>query len=181
MKKKIKSAMWIIFITILILVVIVWFLWIPEIIKHESKMWYKLTEEYLNVWTKYVVWKQVNKINIFNINEEESCLDWSIVWLKILNNDVLFYFDLNNAWPVKTIDKEWDEKILYYNYITFLNTDNLSVKNINDIPKFWYINWDNLQFYAETDLKNLTQEQQKIFKELEQNPTIIINWVDYSK
>ncbi len=61
----------------------------------------------------------------------------------------------------------------------YSETENL--KWIDYMPKFWYLSWDKVEFYSENDMENLSEEMQKIFREIEAYPTVIVNWVDYTR
>jgi len=129
--------------------------------------WYKLTETYLKVWD-YKIWKQKWFYNICHNNN--WCLNWEILGIK---NNTYFFIKLNN-WKWYIGEEE------FFGYKLFKKDNRIVVYNLNDLPKFWILNWNNLEFYSQNDLKNLSKEKQNIFKELEKNPKIIINWTDYT-
>lgn len=68
-----------------------------------------------------------------------------------------------------------------YDYYFYNRRDYVTINSLDDLPKYWYLNWNELKFYSKNDLKNLPTKTQAIFKELEKNPTIIIDGVNHTK
>ena len=62
----------------------------------------------------------------------------------------------------------------------FRHSTEISLKSIDYLPKFWSLSWDKVEFYSEKDMENLPEETQKTFREIEKNPTIIVDWKDYT-
>lgn len=160
----------------LLLLWIVLFIWGPP--------WksYKLTEKYLTIWD-YTIWKQQYYNNICSTSS--WCLDWEIKWLKEINQEIYLFIQINHwNWTA------WDKKFYGYTLYkwkptlfesTYKYDNKLTVNDLNDLPKFWHLSNNKLKFYSENDLSKLPQEQQNIFKELEKNPTIVIDGMDYTK
>lgn len=136
--------------------------------------WNKLTEVYLESWD-YEIWKQKWFYNI--CNKKDWCLNWEILWLEEIYNDTYIYVKIN-YWSWYIIDKNNEQKD-FYRYRLY--SDELEINNLSEIPKYWYLSNNKLIFYSENELKNLSEEQQIIFKELETKPRIIINWINYSQ
>lgn len=177
MNKKIILAVWII---IIIFSVYMWWELYFDWKKSNSQ---EFQEIYMNLWDNYQIWKY-NKINkLCNKDKKISCLNWEIKWFKQVNWEVYLYLYLYSKESIGTYS-DWKTKVLDYSYKLFLNVNDeksVIVKLKENIPKFWYLSNNELKFYSENDLINLSHEKQDIFKELEENPTIIIDGVDYSK
>lgn len=172
LKKYIKFFFWIISWIIVLSIIWLWIVWFIWWFPWKS---YNLTEKYLKIWN-YSIWKQDYYYNI--CDNREWCLNWEILWLKQNRNDIYIYIRINHwIWSVG-LNKN---KIDFFSYYLFNRNDYYKVNNINDLPEYWLIQDNNLSFYSENDLQNLPKEQKQIFKELEQNPKIIINRVDYTK
>jgi hypothetical protein len=144
--------------------------------------WNKLTQTYLKIWD-YTIWKQKWFYNICSTSS--WCLDWEIWWFKEVNSNIYIYIEVNYwnwiSWDTKFYDYnlfKWKPTLFGSSYM--YDTD-VTIYDLNDLPKYWYLSNNSLKLYSENDLKRLPQEQQQIFKELEKNPTIIIDWVDYTK
>lgn len=135
--------------------------------------WYKLTETYLKTWD-YKIWKQKWFNNICNV--DKWCFNWKMLWLKQDWNDIFIYININYEKGIVGYEKN---KKYYYNY--FKKENHITIYNLNDLPKYWILSNNNLEFYSENDLENLSKEQQYIFNKLEEKPEIIINGIDYTK
>ncbi len=132
----------------------------------------------MDLWNNYQIWKY-NKVNkVCNKNKEIWCLNWEIKWISFISNNIYFYIYRSD---VITTYTDGSSEITKYSYNLFKNNKRKYVTDLLDLPKYWYLLNNELKFYSENDLQNLSEEQQKIFKELEENPTIIIDWVDYTK
>lgn len=136
--------------------------------------WWKLTEVYTTIWS-YNIWKEKFRTNI--CNKEDWCLNGEILWFKENKYDIYIYIKPNFSTITWTIN----EDLFWYDYQIYKNEKSKIFKNIDSIPIFWYLSNNKLEFYSEKDLEKLPKEQQKIFKDLEENPTVIIDWVDYTK
>lgn len=139
---------------------------------------YKLTEIYLSVWD-YNIWKQQYYNNICKKNI--WCFNGELLWLREINNYIYIIIDTKySKWW--SINKEtWEIEIKNYDYYMFERSNYKVVDNINDIPIYWYLSKNNLEFYSENDFDKLPENQRKIFEEIENNPSIVINEVNYSK
>jgi hypothetical protein len=157
----------------LVLVIIWIFIWWMPWMSFEVP-WNKLTETYLKVWD-YKIGKQKFQHNI--CHKKDWCIIWKILWLKIDENDYIYiYYELNHS-----NGYIWVEKENFYAYRIYKNYEisDTIIYDLNDLPKFFILTWSSLNLYSENDLETLPQEQQEIFKELEENPSIIINWEVY--
>lgn len=157
------------------------YLWLPFYLEQDKKAWRKLSEVYGDVWINYEIWKHYWVNKICNKDKKVGCLNSELKGLKFIDdNNIYLYFYLYRSvtnWSYKNEPSH----ILGYGYDLFLNSKNFFVQDEWDIPEFWYIYWGKIIFYSGKDLKKLPMEQQNIFKELEKNPTIVIDWVDYIK
>lgn len=136
--------------------------------------WNQLTKTYLKVGD-YKIWKQKWFYNI--CSKDKWCLDWKLKWISILSNDIYLYIEINIIESTLTYP-DGTTKIWDYNYSLFVGdwvNNTITVKQKSDLPKFWYLSNNNLEFYSENELKNLPQELVNIFKELEENPIIKID------
>lgn len=93
---------------------------------------------------------------------------------------IIYIYIKINYWSWIITDKN-NLETNFYAYDLYKNNDRIRINNLNEIPKFWFLSNNELKFYSENDLQTLSTEVQSIFKELEQNPTIFINWINYSK
>lgn len=180
-----KFLMYFIFIIILLLPII----WISYLLFFWWWFWMmyevpgrKLTEEYLTIWN-YTIWKQKWFYNI--CSNWSWCLNWKVLGCQQNNNEVYIYIDIN-YWNWIIWNKKFYSYTLYkWNSTLFswaqLKNNDFIIYNLNELPKYWYLSNNELKIYSESDLKDLSQEQQNIFKELEKNPRVVINWVDYTK
>lgn len=135
--------------------------------------WNKLTKTYLEIWD-YTVWKQKWFYNICNKNQ--GCLDWEILGFKEVIDKKYLYIKMNyGSWYI--INKNNERKDFYRYYFDWKQWE---INDVDDLPKYWYLSNNDLKLYSKNDLKNLSQEQQTILQELEKNPTIVINWIDYT-
>lgn len=167
-----KSAFRVLFWIIILWVIILWIVLLVWWFPWKS---YNLTKKYLSIWD-YSIWKQQYYYNI--CHKKEWCLNWEILWTNQNWNNIYIYIKIN-TWSWYTINKD-NQKITFFSYEFFKNSNRNYVENNIDLPKYWYLSDDKLEFYSENDLKNLSQEMQDIFKELEKNPTIIIDWIQYN-
>jgi hypothetical protein len=174
--KLLKSFLniWLWVILILLVLVWIWILiwWMPWM--WFEVPWNKLTETYFITWN-YKIWKQKFQYNI--CHNKKWCINWKILWFKEIESNIYIYIKVN-YWIISLWDwiKSYDYELYKTNY-----SDIIDIDNLNDLPKYWYLSNDELIFYSENDLKNLSEVQQKIFKDLEETPTIIIDWIDYTK
>lgn len=139
--------------------------------------WKHLTETHLKTWD-YNIWKQKNHYNI--CHNENWCIDWKILWLKQTNNDDIYIYIDINYWNLVL----WDEngvETKYYDYNIYKNSNRVKVISLLELPKYGKLSNNNLKFYSKNDLEKLSEEQKKIFESLEKNPSIIIDWINYSK
>lgn len=166
-----RIILWISILSLLLLATILFIWWTPW--KSSS-----LTERYITIWD-YSIWKQQYYYNI--CNKKSGCFNWELLWLKQSWNSLYLFIKANYSTFWTTDDTTWTFNIEWYHYNLFKEYEIKSYYNKNEIPKYWYLSWNNLEFYSENDLEKLSKEKQDIFKKLEKNPTIIINWVDYSK
>lgn len=172
-----KKQLWI-FILILL-----WFIWVFYLMffyqwgfwMGYEVPWNQLTKTYLKVGD-YKIWKQKWFYNI--CNKDKGCLDWEILWFKEVNTDIYIYININH-WSGTSGDIKFYEYRVYKWKKTLFSSSQydseVTVNNVSDLPKFWLLSNNNLEFYSENELKNLPQEQVNIFKELEKNPIIKID------
>lgn len=171
---KVILALWIVMLMFSI------YVWGTSYLDWKKENSQKIQEVYGNLWNNYQIWKH-NKVNkLCNKNEEIWCLNWEVKWIRIINDNLYLYLYLYRS-DVITTYPDGASEITKYSYNLFKNNKRKYVTNQLDIPKYWYLSNNELKFYSEKDLENLSEEQQVIFKELENNPTIIIDWVDYTK
>ncbi|EKD66723.1 MAG: hypothetical protein ACD_49C00019G0001 [uncultured bacterium (gcode 4)] len=176
MKKIIKIVLVTIFLIPILWVILILIWWMPWM--SFEVPWYKLTETYLTMWD-YSIWKQKFQYNI--CHKKEGCIEGKILWLKEKNNDIYIYYKLN-YWTFSSIDKiSKIETIDGFRYEFFKKSNRITVYSLNNLPKYWFLSKNELKFYSENDLEKLDKGKQDIFKELVNNPKIIINWVDYSR
>jgi len=170
----------ILFLLIFIIIINI-YIWGMSYIDWKKEKSQNLQEIYIDLWEDYQIWKY-NKINTI-CNKDKGCLGWELKWMSIASNYVYLYIEVDSIESTLTYP-DGTTKIWDYNYSLFIGdraNNTITVKQKSDLPKYWLLSNNNLEFYSENDLKNLPQEQQTIFKELEKKPTIIINWVDYTK
>jgi len=141
--------------------------------------WSKLTETYLKIWD-YSIWEQKFLNNTCHKDKTIWCLNWELLWTKIVNNNEIYIYYKLNYWTGFLTDKS-GKKIQFYSYEIYKNKDRNSANTIDQIPEFWYSNWGSLEFYSESDLDELGSSKRETFKELEKNPTIIIDGVNHAK
>lgn len=134
--------------------------------------WYKLTETYKKVWD-YSVWKQKWFYNI--CHKEEGCLNWELLWYKEIDEKTFVYIGLKE-WIITSID---EKEVLDYYYTLYKKSNRIYANTLNDLPKFWYLKNNQLEFYSENELSNLSEEKRKIFKEWKKNPVIEIDGKKY--
>jgi len=160
---------------VLLWIIILWLilLWIVLLIWWSPWKSYNLTEKYLSIWD-YSIWRQQYYYNI--CHKKEWCFNWEILWLNQKRDNIYIYIKIN-YWVIKSID---DTIILDYYYNIYKNSNRIYTKNIEWIIKYWYLSNNELTFYSENDLISLSQEIQDIFKELEKNPKIVIDWIQYN-
>jgi len=180
MKSLVKILLWLFAIIVIVNIYIL----LPFFLEWDEKSWRELSVVYSNLWDFYEIWSHYKVNKICNKNKEIGCLNWEVNWLKFINNKEVYLF-LNIYVIESTItEPSWNTKIWDYSYKLFMNdiTDKyITVKQKSNIPKFWYLNWNKLEFYSDETLSFLNKEKQDIFKKLEENPTIIIDWIDYLK
>lgn len=165
------------------MVVINIYVWWMSYLDWKKESSQSLQEIYSNLWNQYQIWS-LNKVNkICSKDKKIGCLSWELKWISINGNDIYLYIKIYSIESILTYP-DWTSKIWDYSYNLFMGNkvnNTITVKQKSDLPKYWHLLNNELKFYSENDLKNLSQEQQNIFKELEENPTIIINWFDYTK
>ncbi len=122
----------------------------------------------------YIIWerKTINWTSYNICGGGKWCLLWEIKWLQQVWEDIYIYIK-NNYYMVLS-----DTNVSYKMYV---GEELRYLKSVDDLPKFWYLSWDKVEFYSENDMKNLPEEMQKIFREIEKHPTIIVDWEDYTK
>ncbi len=140
--------------------------------------WYNLTETYIKKWD-YSIWKQKFQYNI--CHEKEGCLNWKILWLKEKEDKIYMYIKINYSKWGSFDEKTWEIEVKNYDFYLYNRKKYIIVNDINELPTFWYLSWNKLEFYSEKDLSKLPEEQQNTFREIKKNPTIIINGKDYTK
>lgn len=141
--------------------------------------WSKLTQTYLKIWD-YSIWKQKWLNNVCSKNKEPWCLNWELLWIEVVGSDEAYIYFKLNYWTWSSIDKS-GKRIDFYSYEIYKNKDRNNANSMNQIPKFWYLNWGSLDFYSEWDLDKLSSDKEEAFKELEKNPTIIMDGVNHIK
>ncbi len=110
--------------------------------------------------------------DIYNICKNwEWCLLWQVKWVKQIDENVYILIKSDDY----TVFSNWE--VLY---TMFKHSKLIELNWIDYIPKFWYLSWDEVEFYSENDMENLSEETQKIFRDLELNPKVIVNWKDYT-
>lgn len=178
----IKVVLWLI-----IIFIILWFA-----VNYFWNQTYKINNT-INVCNQHniTLWKQLWKDNftLCDQNIKWKCIEWSILSAVKSNNwNLNAIFELNKFKSytndsfneyVKDLDNP-----LGFIYSIFSNDfeKKYYAKNYNDINK--YIELDNnceIKYYSKNDLEKMSNEKRNIFKELENNPSITIDWVDYSK
>lgn len=172
MKKIIKILVVFILSTPLLwwLGILIW--WIPWM--SSELPWYNLTETYKKIWN-YSIWKQKWFNNI--CHDDKWCLNWEILWIYQETENIYIYVRIN-YWNLTIVDKNNIESV-FFDYDLYNNTDRIRVNSLNDLPKFWYFDDNKLKFYSQNNLVNLSEEQRKIFEELEENPIIKIDGKKY--
>jgi protein tyrosine phosphatase len=134
---------------------------------------------YWNIWKDYIIWDYNWTTRVCD-KEESFCIHGDIKALK-LDIDSRAYL-LLELFSFTTTDNLWSISQYWYSLFFYKNNSKYKsnfVDKYEDIPKYWYLSWSDLKFYSENDLKNLTKEQQTIFKELEKNPKIVTDWITY--
>lgn len=178
MKSIFNIILWVLLLGITISILSIFKWWFPWM--SFEVPWKHLTETYLEVWD-YKIWKQKFQYNI--CHNKKWCLDGKILWFEIINDIWYALFDINyGSW--KTIYKSWEIKY-YYSYVIYKNSKysikDTVVNKITDLPKFSLLRDNKLEFYSENDLEKLSEIERQIFEDLEKKPSIIIEWINYSK
>lgn len=139
-----------------------------------------LGEVYTTIEGRYEIWKQLGHIQVCNKLIRYGCLNWRIKGLKIIGNQddskALIYFELFNKADLGK------DSFINGNRFKFFGDLDIRVSTSKDrVPKFAVL-WHRFEadLYDDINLKYAFPEEQKIFKELEKNPTIVINGIDYT-
>jgi hypothetical protein len=147
-----------------------------------STYWFIKSKTYISLWDYEIVKKpeRIDTASYITIcHKKEWCLDWKILWLKQTNDKIYIYYDLAYS-TISSINREtWEKTMEKYKFELLESTEKKYVENLNLLPKFFILTWNSLSFHSENDLETLPEEQQEIFRELEKNPTIIIDGVEY--
>ena len=139
--------------------------------------WYNLTETYLTIWD-YSIWKQKFQYNI--CHKSEGCLDWKILGLQKIDENIYMYYKLNYSTVSSVNDLTNKETIRWYNYELLKFKGSKFVDNLDLMPQFFVLSWNTLQTYSNKDSDKLPKEKQNILSELVKSQRIIINNIDYS-
>lgn len=136
----------------------------------------KLTEKYIDIGN-YSIWKQKFLNNLCSKDESLWCLNAELLWTRITdNNEAYVYFNLNYS-TVTGIDSK---EIGGYFFNLYKKSESQFVKDIKLIPEYWYVHWSVLDLYTKVDLDKLDANKKEIFKELERNPSVIINGINHT-
>lgn len=171
-EKFIIFMLWILFCVIVII-------WVISVLESLERRWKILWDTHLKIW-EYKLWKQMWGYNI--CKKWEWCLHWEVKWLKQVKDDIYIYMYVKCdqiSWQY--IRKALKREPVDCDYYLFDWKNDIDIKNFWELPKFWYLSWDNVEFYSENDMENLSEEKQKIFRDLELNPKVIVNGVDYTR
>ncbi|NDK09019.1 hypothetical protein EOM39_07325 [Candidatus Gracilibacteria bacterium] len=165
----------------LVFIMSVVYLWGGAYLDFKKENAQVLQEVYTDLGNNYQIGKYHKVNSICNKDEKIGCLNGEIKGIKIINNREYYLYLYIYRSPVTSTYPNGEKEITDYSYHLFFNNKSTFVQKEQDIPKFGYLSNNELKFYTENDLSKLPQEQQTIFKELEKNPTIVINGVDYTK
>jgi hypothetical protein len=176
-----------------ILLIIVWILLTIGFFKfmmwnylqyHGADMWIELSETYTTIANRFEIGKQLSKFQICDTYIKYWCLKWELKWFKMIDDyEALVYFKIDESSIEKNSFWTW------YVYNLFWQYDQRFLFEKEDLPKFWWIIWTEMALYSENTFKYLISKgstsmlDKKIiqFKELEKNPKIVINWINYTK
>lgn len=139
-----------------------------------------LGETYISIAWKYDIWRQSDHIQVCNNAFRYGCLNWRIKGLKIIGNPeykkAFVYFEL-----FAKADLGKDPFSDRNRFKLFGDSDIQLSPSEDRVPKFAVLDYAyGIDTYDDMNLKEAPAETQKIFKELEKNPTIVINGIDYT-
>lgn len=163
-----------------IIIFMILFLWVSGMLLF-SLLWYdSIPKIYLTLWDYNIELVSIFQEGSFfkiclNEWEWDRCFNGNILWLKEREGKVYIYHKFyiwgSILWSIE------NEK----RYITYQTYDykSHSVLIEEEVPEYFILTETWLEMYSKSNFELLSKEEQEIFKELEENPTIVINWKVY--